>query len=70
MVHCKVMIIGKLMTSVGSANFDNQSFSPKYETHLNIYGTGFANPQTEVFEQNLRKSHRITLQAWDARPPK
>jgi cardiolipin synthase len=70
MVHCKVMIIGRLMTSVGSANFDNQSSSLKCEVHLNIYSAGFAKRPAEAFEQDLLKSHRITLQECEARPPK
>jgi cardiolipin synthase len=70
MYHCKVMIIDTLMTSVGSTNFDNRSFSLNDEANLNIYDTVFARRQTQVFEEDLLKSHRVTLQEWEARPLK
>ncbi len=68
MYHCKVMIVDGLMVSVGSTNFDNRSFRLNDEANLNIYDAAFAARQTELFEQDLRKSRRVTLQAWQNRP--
>ncbi len=68
MYHCKVMIIDGLMVSVGSTNFDSRSFRLNDEANLNIYDTAFAARQTVVFEQDIQKSRRITLEQWKNRP--
>jgi cardiolipin synthase len=68
MYHCKVMIVDGLMVSVGSTNFDARSFRLNDEANLNIYDAAFAARQTEVFEQDLQKSRRVTLQDWQNRP--
>jgi cardiolipin synthase len=68
MFHCKVMIVDRLLVSVGSTNFDPRSFRLNDEANLNIYDTVFAGSQTEVFERDLGKSKRVTLAEWEARP--
>jgi cardiolipin synthase A/B len=68
MYHCKVMIIDGLLVSVGSTNFDSRSFRLNDEANLNIYDAGFAARQTEVFEQDLKKSRRVSLEEWVNRP--
>ena len=70
MYHCKVMIIDQRMVSVGSTNFDKRSFRLNDEANLNIYDPEFALRQTRVFEQDLTRSHRVTLQEWEQRPAK
>ena len=68
MYHCKVMIVDGLMVSVGSTNLDVRSFRLNDEANLNIYDAAFANRQTRIFEDDLKKSKRITFEAWKARP--
>ena len=68
MFHCKVMIVDRLLVSVGSTNFDPRSFRLNDEANLNIYDPAFAASQTEVFERDLAKSRRVTLAEWEARP--
>ncbi|MDO9402745.1 MAG: phospholipase D-like domain-containing protein [Polaromonas sp.] len=68
MYHCKVMIIDGLMVSVGSTNFDDRSFKLNDESNLNIYDADFAARQTQVFEQDLAKARRVSLQEWQNRP--
>ena len=68
MYHCKVMIVDGKMTSVGSTNFDVRSFRLNDEANLNVYDAAFAARQTRVFEEDIKQSRRITLQAWQARP--
>ncbi len=70
MYHCKVMIIDDLMVSVGSTNFDNRSFRLNDEANLNVYDPVFAARQTRVFEQDLSRARRISLQEWQDRPLK
>ncbi|MDP3311086.1 MAG: phospholipase D-like domain-containing protein, partial [Polaromonas sp.] len=70
MYHCKVMIIDNLLVSVGSTNFDNRSFRLNDEANLNVYDPAFAARQTQVFEQDLTRARRISLQEWQDRPLK
>ncbi|RYY84199.1 MAG: cardiolipin synthase B [Comamonadaceae bacterium] len=68
MFHCKMLLVDGLLTSVGSTNFDPRSFHLNDEANLNVYDAGFARRMAEVFEADLRRSRRITLEAWQARP--
>jgi cardiolipin synthase len=62
------MIVDGKMVSVGSTNFDDRSFKMNDEANLNIYDTDFAKQQISVFQQDLKKSRRITLAQWQNRP--
>ena len=68
MYHCKVMIVDQLLVSVGSTNFDNRSFRLNDEANLNVYDAAFAQRQTQVFEDDIRRSRRVTYEAWLERP--
>ena len=68
MFHCKVMVVDDLWTSVGSTNFDNRSFAINDEANLNVYDSEFAKQQIAVFEQDLKRSRRITFEEWRNRP--
>jgi cardiolipin synthase len=68
MYHCKVLIVDDVFVSVGSTNFDNRSFAVNDEANLNVYDPAFAQRQSQVFADDLAKSRRITLEAWEGRP--
>jgi cardiolipin synthase A/B len=68
MFHCKTLIVDRRLVSVGSTNFDNRSFRLNDEANLNVYDPAFAARATEVFERDLGRSRRITLEAWKNRP--
>lgn len=68
MYHCKVMIVDEIWTSVGSANFDNRSFRLNDAANLNVHDADFAREQVRAFEDDKRKSRRITLEEWKNRP--
>ena len=68
MYHCKVMIVDALLVSVGSTNFDNRSFQLNDEANLNVYDADFAARQVEVFQDDLARSRRISLEEWRRRP--
>ncbi len=70
MYHVKAMVVDKLLVSVGSTNFDNRSFRLNDEANLNVFDTAFAERQTQVFEDDLKRSRRITYAQWEARPLK
>ena len=68
MYHCKLMIVDKLLVSVGSTNFDNRSFRLNDEANLNVFDAGFAERQTGIFETDLRHAKQISYAAWANRP--
>jgi cardiolipin synthase len=68
MFHCKMLIVDRLMVSVGSTNIDNRSFRLNDEANLNIYDAEVAARASEVFEGDLARARRINYDAWKARP--
>ena len=68
MYHVKMMIVDHLWVTVGSTNFDPRSFAINDEANLDVYDYPFAQRQTAVFERDLEKSRRITLDDWQQRP--
>lgn len=68
MFHCKLVIVDGLLVSVGSTNFDPRSFHLNDEANLNVYDRAFAASQTAVFERDLQRCKRCTLQDWQRRP--
>jgi cardiolipin synthase len=68
MFHCKVMVVDGLWSTVGSTNFDNRSFRLNDEANLNVLGADFAARQTAVFNDDLKRSRRVTYAEWENRP--
>ncbi len=68
MFHCKVMVVDGLWSTVGSTNFDNRSFRLNDEANLNVLGAEFAARQTAVFNEDLKRSRRVTYEEWQNRP--
>jgi cardiolipin synthase len=68
MYHCKVLVVDGLWVSVGSTNFDARSFRLNDEANLNIYDREFALRQIADFENDLKRSRRITYEEWANRP--
>jgi len=66
--HVKVMTVDGLWVTVGSTNFDTRSFSTNDEANLNVYDRHFAAAQERIFEQDLERARRITLEQWERRP--
>jgi cardiolipin synthase len=68
MYHCKVLVVDGLWTSVGSTNFDVRSFRLNDEANLNVYDKDVAVGQIAQFGEDLKRSRRVTLEEWNARP--
>ena len=68
MFHCKVLVVDGIWSSVGSTNFDNRSFRLNDEANLNVYSRAFAERQTALFNDDLKRSRRITFEEWEQRP--
>ena len=70
MYHVKAMVVDKLLVSVGSTNFDNRSFRLNDEANLNVFDAAFAERQAQVFEDDLKRSRRVSYEEWAGRPLK
>ncbi|BAN27230.1 cardiolipin synthase [Caballeronia insecticola] len=68
MFHCKLIVVDEYLVSVGSTNFDSRSFKLNDEANLNIYDRDFARRQTAIFDADVARSKRITLDEWRHRP--
>jgi cardiolipin synthase len=68
MFHCKTVLVDGLLSSVGSTNFDPRSFRLNDEANLNVYDRAFAQELTAVFEEDLKRCRRVTLEDWRRRP--
>jgi len=68
MYHCKLMVVDGMWTSVGSTNLDNRGFRLSGEADLNILDPHFAAEQERLFDEDLKRCRRISLQEWKDRP--
>ncbi|HTI33166.1 MAG TPA: phospholipase D-like domain-containing protein [Miltoncostaea sp.] len=68
MLHVKTLVVDRVWSVVGSANFDNRSFQLNDEAVLAIQDAGFAGLLLESFTADIQVSEEITLDAWRGRP--
>ena len=64
MMHVKALIVDAVWSIVGSTNFDNRSLELNDEINVAIADADLALRLTEDFEVDLRRSRRLTLEAW------
>ncbi|HEX6636900.1 MAG TPA: phospholipase D-like domain-containing protein [Steroidobacteraceae bacterium] len=64
MMHCKVLVIDGVWSSVGSANFDDRSFRLNDEANLNVFSEDMAREQIRLIEADIAQSRRLVLNKW------
>ncbi len=67
-MHAKLLIVDDVFTSVGSTNFDERSFRLNDEANLNVFDQGFAEDHIAIFNADLERARRISLEEWQNRP--
>src|SRR5215831_7581385 len=67
MLHCKVMVVDGLWTSIGSINFVNRSFKKNAEVSVTVYDRDFAREVEKTFERDLTSSEVFTKEKWKKR---
>lgn len=67
MMHCKVLVIDGVWSSVGSANFDDRSFRLNDEANLNVFSEELAREQSRLIDADIAKSRRMVLKRWRGR---
>lgn len=68
MFHCKTMAVDGIFVTIGSANFDNRSFTINDEITFNTLDRGVAATHLDIFEQDLKRSRLINRAEFAARP--
>jgi cardiolipin synthase len=64
MMHCKVLVIDGVWSSVGSANFDDRSFRLNDEANLNVFSEELAQEQIRLIDADIEHSRRMVLNKW------
>ena len=67
MMHTKALVVDGIFTIFGSANFDNRSFELNDELNVAVSSRDLAKRLTDDMEADLKRSHRLTLEAWRER---
>jgi cardiolipin synthase len=67
MMHCKVLVIDGVWSSVGSSNFDDRSFRLNDEANLNVFSEEMAREQIALIDADIRQSRRMALNKWKHR---
>jgi cardiolipin synthase len=67
MMHHKIMVVDGLWSTVGTANFDNRSFSHNEESNVCLCDEAFAQQLSDTFEKDAAVCQRVTKEAWQKR---
>lgn len=68
MFHSKTMVVDDVLVTIGSANFDNRSFSINDEVALTVLDPKVARENLKIFADDMNKSLRLTREEFEARP--
>jgi cardiolipin synthase A/B len=68
MYHPKTMVVDDVFVTIGSANFDNRSFSLNDEVTLDVLDREVASDALKIFARDMKASKRLTLEEFEARP--
>jgi len=67
-LHAKTFVVDGAWATVGSTNLDRRSLAWNSESNLNIFDAGFAAEMEAMFERDLTRSKRVTIEEWKRRP--
>ena len=68
MFHCKTMVVDDVLVTIGSANFDNRSFSINDEVTLTVLDSKVAAENLKNFAADIRQSKPLTREEFEGRP--
>lgn len=67
MLHAKVTIVDDSWVIIGSANFDNRSFSLNDEIIVNVFDEEFASLHRNIFSQDCERCEPCSYKEWQHR---
>lgn len=68
MYHCKSMVVDNVMLTIGSANFDNRSFSINDEVTLAVVDQKVVAENERIFADDIAHSKPLTNEEFKSRP--
>jgi cardiolipin synthase len=68
MMHTKVLVVDRMVSMFGSANFDNRSLELNEELNVAVASRDLAARLTADFEQDVKASRKLELSTWRQRP--
>ncbi|HEY0684954.1 MAG TPA: phospholipase D-like domain-containing protein [Steroidobacter sp.] len=68
LLHQKIVIVDEIWSHIGSTNFDARSLSLNEEVGIGIRDEKIARELKAAYENDLRRSRELTLEAWRRRP--
>lgn len=68
MYHAKTMVVDDFLVAIGSANFDNRSFSINDEIMANLLDRGVAAKHRTMFERDVSRSRALSFEEFKSRP--
>jgi cardiolipin synthase A/B len=68
MYHAKSMLVDDVLLTIGSANFDNRSFSINDEVTLSVIDKKTAAENLRIFEDDVKHSKPLTREEFESRP--
>ena len=66
-VHLKTMVVDGVLSTVGSANFDDRSFHLNEEANLFVYDGAFAGQMKESYQRDVARCRPYTRAMWRSR---
>jgi cardiolipin synthase A/B len=67
MIHSKTMVVDGIFSVFGSSNFDARSAQINEELDISVYDDAFGREMQAVFERDLKRSKRYTLEDFKKR---
>lgn len=67
-LHAKTAVIDGQWSCAGSYNLDHLSLHYNIEVNANIYGPEFGGQMRRMFEEDLKRCRRLTLEEWKKSP--
>ena len=66
-IHAKTVVIDDVLSTIGTTNMDNRSFSLNFEINAFMYDSGIAKDLRIQFEVDRETSEEITIDRWSKR---
>lgn len=67
-MHAKMIVVDESVTSIGTCNLDNRSFSLNFEINTILYNDSFSKQCSEIFEKDLKNSKKINSLFFKRKP--
>jgi cardiolipin synthase len=67
MLHHKTMVVDGVWVTIGTANFDNRSFSHNEESNVCVFDRTLGKQMQQIFRDDMAVCERVDAEAWSHR---